>query len=597
LDVAGRGQLNGGNYTPNLTDNGTFLYDSTNGLNMLGVISGSGGLTLNSGVLTLGAGGANGETFTGPTVVNGGTLQLNYNNPSLGGLNTSSSLTINKGGRVAALWSSANSGYSAAIGVLPMTINAGGVFDVSPLNTVSGSGFSGHITGVVNMNGGAISNNAAYFQQYGGWYMQNTINVNGGTNTSIIADPEFVPAQTGGLILNVTAGSNQTIPGIDLEVSGAFASTWGNNDTGFILMGNGVMRMDGRNTSTNGTISTMTVSNGATLILGVNGQFNSLNKSNSFANTPAAANVQNGQQGGTVYTGIFTQSFTNNGTFICTANPISGQTQTFSGLVTGSGQIQVSGTGAAMILSGSNTFAGSILVANNGTLKIANTNGSGTGTGSLNISSGGTLGGSGIISGFVTNNANGNLIPGIGAGGAATVLTVSNLTMLAGSTNTFAVSHGNINDKVVAQSVSYGGTLTVTSANAAALAAGDTFQLFSASTSYGLSSFANVILPALSSGLTWNTSNLAVNGTISVASVVSTAPTFGSVRLSGGNLIMSGANGTPSAQYRILTSTNVALPLINWTPVVTNVFASDGSYSYTNTAATNNAGFFILVSP
>jgi hypothetical protein len=44
-------------------------------------------------------------------------------------------------------------------------------------------------------------------------------------------------------------------------------------------------------------------------------------------------------------------------------------------------------------------------------------------------------------------------------------------------------------------------------------------------------------------------------------------------------------------------TTNVSLPLANWTPVMTNVFAADGSYSYTNTLGTNTAGFFLLVSP
>jgi hypothetical protein len=47
-----------------------------------------------------------------------------------------------------------------------------------------------------------------------------------------------------------------------------------------------------------------------------------------------------------------------------------------------------------------------------------------------------------------------------------------------------------------------------------------------------------------------------------------------------------------------LTSTNVALALLNWTPVVTNTFLSDGSYSYTYTNSTGiPASFFKLVSP
>jgi hypothetical protein len=50
-------------------------------------------------------------------------------------------------------------------------------------------------------------------------------------------------------------------------------------------------------------------------------------------------------------------------------------------------------------------------------------------------------------------------------------------------------------------------------------------------------------------------------------------------------------------QYCILGSTNLALPLASWTPVWTNVFSADGSYSYTNSLLTSSQSFFILVSP
>jgi PKD repeat protein len=79
--------------------------------------------------------------------------------------------------------------------------------------------------------------------------------------------------------------------------------------------------------------------------------------------------------------------------------------------------------------------------------------------------------------------------------------------------------------------------------------------------------------------------------------VVKPNPMLGKPVLSGGSLILSGTNGPAGVQYRILTSTNVALALTNWTPVLTNVFAPNGSYGYTNSATTNSDGFFILVSP
>ena len=79
--------------------------------------------------------------------------------------------------------------------------------------------------------------------------------------------------------------------------------------------------------------------------------------------------------------------------------------------------------------------------------------------------------------------------------------------------------------------------------------------------------------------------------------VVKPKAAMGGVTLAGGKLVFSGTNGPAGQQYRILTTTNVALPLAGWTPVWTNVFAADGSYSYTNTLGTNAAGFFLLVSP
>jgi hypothetical protein len=67
--------------------------------------------------------------------------------------------------------------------------------------------------------------------------------------------------------------------------------------------------------------------------------------------------------------------------------------------------------------------------------------------------------------------------------------------------------------------------------------------------------------------------------------------------LSAGSLTFSGTGGIPDAQYRILTSTDVSLPLANWTPVAINRFAADGSYSYTQSSLTNVASFFRLVTP
>jgi PKD repeat protein len=78
--------------------------------------------------------------------------------------------------------------------------------------------------------------------------------------------------------------------------------------------------------------------------------------------------------------------------------------------------------------------------------------------------------------------------------------------------------------------------------------------------------------------------------------VASPVPKLGSLTVTGGKLIFSGSNCPAGVQFRILTSTNVVTSLANWTPVYTNTFGSNGSFSYTNSISSTNS-YFIMVSP
>jgi hypothetical protein len=52
-------------------------------------------------------------------------------------------------------------------------------------------------------------------------------------------------------------------------------------------------------------------------------------------------------------------------------------------------------------------------------------------------------------------------------------------------------------------------------------------------------------------------------------------PSISSVNVSGGNIILQGTNNVGSGgDYVVLCSTNVALPIASWTPVLTNTFVS-----------------------
>lgn len=67
---------------------------------------------------------------------------------------------------------------------------------------------------------------------------------------------------------------------------------------------------------------------------------------------------------------------------------------------------------------------------------------------------------------------------------------------------------------------------------------------------------------------------------------------------SGNQIIINGAGGLGGATYRILTTTNVALPLAQWTPITTNQFSASGGFSYTNvTQPTVPAEFFRVSLP
>jgi fibronectin-binding autotransporter adhesin len=202
----------------------------------------------------------------------------------------------------------------------------------------------------------------------------------------------------------------------------------------------------------------------------------------------------------------------------------------------------------------------------------------------LNLSASQTLMGVGLIRGSV--NSGGTVAPGRPTG----ILTVTNSVSLSGTTiiglnRTNSIKSG----RLVATNISYGGTLTVTNGGPALLS-GDTFVLFSG----GLSGFFSATnLPALASGLSWVTSNLNVNGTVSIVGTL-IPPQITSFTASGGTSTITGTGGVPNGSYYVLSSTNVALPLAQWTRLATNSFLGDGTFSYTDPAATNPTRFYLV---
>ena len=114
LAIGGAGQLNGGNYGYNITNNAALVYGSSAYQVLSGAISGSGTLTQTAGTLVLS--GAN--SYTGNTTVNGGLLDF-YNTASVGG---TSGITVNgaygSGGHLAFDWSTDGGTISTPISVI-----------------------------------------------------------------------------------------------------------------------------------------------------------------------------------------------------------------------------------------------------------------------------------------------------------------------------------------------------------------------------------------------------------------------------------------------------------------------------------------------
>jgi len=306
--------------------------------------------------------------------------------------------------------------------------------------------------------------------------------------------------------------------------------------------------------------------------------------------------------GGTNYGGLtfnggtlqYAPAFTGNGSGDLTAIGTAGIT-----LVAGGGTIDVNGNnityagsignngpgtltvksslaGGSLTLSGANTYTGNTTITNV-TLMVNNPTGSATGLGNVTVLNGGILNGTGFLAGAVTVTNGGTLTT---SGSYGTLTINNNLTLSAGARTVLPAQHSPpANGSVTLSGTLFeGGTLIVTNLSVTALAAGDTFLLFNANNYTG--SFSTLILPALSSGLTWYTNLLASAGVIAVINVPQ--PVIGSVMLTPTNVIISGNTGLPNADYYLLGSTNLTTPLTNWTRLLTNQFDDRGGFIFTN---------------
>jgi len=175
-----------------------------------------------------------------------------------------------------------------------------------------------------------------------------------------------------------------------------------------------------------------------------------------------------------------------------------------------------SGTGVESF-TGSDTAPGSVTV-NGGTLLIS---GNFSFVTNFLVNAGGALGVSGQINSPVVINSGGTL--GVNLGNGVGTLTLANLlTLSPGSTNFMSITKtgGTTGSDLItgyATGTTFTGILVVTNITSGnyPLVAGDTFQLFNGVGAFV--AFSQLVLPPLANGLSWDASQLATTGYLTVA--------------------------------------------------------------------------------
>jgi autotransporter-associated beta strand protein len=215
--------------------------------------------------------------------------------------------------------------------------------------------------------------------------------------------------------------------------------------------------------------------------------------------------------------------------------------------------------------------------------------------GHLTLVSGQLLDGNGTVSGDLTAGAGATISPGRAIGASSpligTLTVIDGILTLQGSTRMDLDATLDTNDVLRASSITFGGTLQLENF-AGTLSVGDSFKLFDATTYNG--SFASITPATPAAGLTWDLSTLSTDGTLRVQAG-SARPQIAATGLSNGAFVFSGAGGSPNGTYHVISSTNIALPLINWAPVLTNTFDAGGNFNVSILVDPNTRQRFFLL--
>ncbi len=260
-------------------------------------------------------------------------------------------------------------------------------------------------------------------------------------------------------------------------------------------------------------------------------------------------------------------------------------TLTLAGTNTYNGETSVNAGTLALTGSGSINNSTLITVMSGATFDVTAVSGS-----TLSLASGQMLTGNGTIKGNVIVSNGALLAPG---GSLSTLVLNNNLTLASGSTTVIETSKSpKTNDTArVTGALTYGGALVVTNVSGNPYAAGDTFRIFNAAAYAGTFTSISPVIPALN--LAWNTNQMNT-GILAIVSSPTAKPVITAFQMLGGNFIIAGTNGVANWPCALLETTNLTLPLNQWTLVDSNYFDSSGNLNFTNTLPAQPPTFYRL---
>jgi hypothetical protein len=338
--------------------------------NLYGVVSGTGGLTINSGTVNL----TNNNTYSGLTTINGGTLNIGNSTGTSGTLgtgNVTDNATLNFNRKNAYTVTNAITGSGA------VTQGASGTVTLSGAN-----GYSGKTT----ISAGTMifaSTNSLYSATTNAWSAANIVVASGatlglsvGTNSGAFAANEVASLYKGLTNSSTTAGfaagsaiafdATGTNFVLNTQLADSAAGT-----LGLITLGTGTLTLANNNSYSGGTL----INSGTALQLGNGGSTGTLNS--------AATITNNG-----------TLAFNRTGTLI------------LPNAVTGSGNTTFDGGGTNLSSANGTFSSGSVTVATNTTLELV----SGGASTNRTLANAITLNGGTIQGGIADNTGTGGTI-------------------------------------------------------------------------------------------------------------------------------------------------------------------------------------------